>query len=436
MVENGDDEVRKHLDTAPRNANYGSHVAKSENLDAISLWVQQGILRSLKEAAFYSILADESTDIATIEELSICFRWVDSSGSPVEHFLGLVSLSACDAASIFTALKAFLADSDIDAGKLRGQGYDGAATFSGTKNGVQMRIRTLAPRALFVHCRAHVLQLCCVSAARCVPSLKKVFATLMSVWKMFHYSPKKFSALKEMQALVNHPQLKMIKPSDTRWLAHDRSVKANRCSMRPLIDTLKHIHEDTGEPEALGMLRTMKTYKFVATLMMLSYILPVLTCLSRALQAKTADFTLVASQLTYVQHSLQQVKERPNDQDYLSIVHDTVTDLAIGVVDLETARENFNKDVLQPYLEEVSRQISCHFKDTLGLLIAFSIFDPQKCPTDVQQLHKYGTAELEKLLKFYGETTEIEYEGNVFSTPADVDKTETRHEWSFQIGHL
>ena len=85
--------------------------------------------------------------------------------------------------------------------------------------------------------------------------------------------------------------------------------------------------------------------------------------------------------------------------------------------------------MLQPYLEEVSRQISCRFKDTLGLLTAFSIFDPQKCPTDVQQLHKYGTAELEKLLKFYGKTTEIEYEGNVFSTPADVDKTETRHEW-------
>ena len=69
----------------------------------------------------------------------------------MEHFLGLVSLSACDAASIFAALKTFLADSDIDAGKLRRQGYDGAATFSGTKNGVQIRIRTLAPRALFVH---------------------------------------------------------------------------------------------------------------------------------------------------------------------------------------------------------------------------------------------------------------------------------------------
>ena len=56
------------------------------------------------------------------------------------------------------------------------------------------------------------------------------------------------------------------------------------------------------------------TYNFVATVMMLSDVLPVLTCLSRALQAKTADFTLVASQLTYVQHSLQQIKEHPNDQ--------------------------------------------------------------------------------------------------------------------------
>ena len=84
---------------------------------------------------------------------------------------------------------------------------------------------------------------------------------------------------------------------------------------------------------------------------------------------------------------------------------------------------------MQPSLEEVSRQISFRFKVTLGLLTAFSIFDPQKCPKYVQQLHKYGTAELEKLLKLYGETTEIEYEGNVFSTPADVDKTETRYEW-------
>ena len=44
---------------------------------------------------------------------------------------------------------------------------------------------------------------------------RKVFATLLSVRKMFHYFLKKFSALKEMQALANHPQLNMIKHSDS-----------------------------------------------------------------------------------------------------------------------------------------------------------------------------------------------------------------------------
>ena len=92
-------------------------------------------------------------------------------------------------------------------------------------------------------------------------------------------------------------------------------------------------------------------------------------------------------------------------------------------------------NVLQHYLEEVSRQISCHFKDTLGLLAAFSIFDPQKYPADVQQLHKYSTAELEKLLKFYRETTSIECDGNVFSTLADVDKAEQRQDMSGKLSN-
>ena len=80
-------------------------------------------------------------------------------------------------------------------------------------------------------------------------------------------------------------------------------------------------------------------------------------------------------------------------------------------------------------------QILCHcmsstqlsFQRYLGPLDCFqhlrSIEMPNKCPATAQIWH----CKLEKLLKLYGETTEIEYEGNVFSTPADVedrDKTE------------
>ena len=54
--------------------------------------------------------------------------------------------------------------------------------------------------------------------------------------------------------------------------------------------------------------------------------------------------------------------------------------------------------------------ICCRFEDNLGLFTAFNIFEPQKCPTAVEQVHQYGTAQLEMLLEFYWETTEIKLE--------------------------
>ena len=62
--------------------------------------------------------------------------------------LGPIGLSACDSASMFTALKTILADSGTDAGKLRGQVYNAGAasfSFSGTKTGIQIRMRMLVP---------------------------------------------------------------------------------------------------------------------------------------------------------------------------------------------------------------------------------------------------------------------------------------------------
>ena len=70
-------------------------------------------------------------------------------------------------------------------------GFDGAATFSGDKTGVQRRLKELSPHALFVHCHCHVLQLASVQAANATPGIKHVYTTLMTLWKFFPYSPKR-----------------------------------------------------------------------------------------------------------------------------------------------------------------------------------------------------------------------------------------------------
>ncbi|KAI6648752.1 Zinc finger MYM-type protein 1-like [Oopsacas minuta] len=54
---------------------------------------------------FCGLIADETSDISRIEQLSISFRTVDSDLSPNERVLGSYALDKCDAESIFSAIK-------------------------------------------------------------------------------------------------------------------------------------------------------------------------------------------------------------------------------------------------------------------------------------------------------------------------------------------
>ena len=94
-------------------------------------------------------------------------------------------------------------------------GFDGAATFSGDKTEVQRRLKELSSHALFVHCRCHVLQLASVQAANATPGIKHVYTILMTLWKFFQNSPKSAESLKEIQKVLDHPELKIVKLSDT-----------------------------------------------------------------------------------------------------------------------------------------------------------------------------------------------------------------------------
>ena len=95
-------------------------------------------------------MEDECTDITTIEELSVFCRWVED-GEPVEHFFFFLPLKKADAQSIYSSLINWLKQRNIQISKLVGMGFDGAATFSGKKKGVQARMKKNSPQAIFVH---------------------------------------------------------------------------------------------------------------------------------------------------------------------------------------------------------------------------------------------------------------------------------------------
>ena len=114
------------------------------------------------------------------------------------------------------------------------------------------------------------------------------------MWKYFHYSPKRTESLKEIQLVLNLLELKVMQPSDTRWLAHERCVKAVKSSYPAIVLTLDHIYEETHEPESLGISKALCKANTMEAVYLLNNVLPPVANLSKALQANNLDFSAIS----------------------------------------------------------------------------------------------------------------------------------------------
>ncbi len=94
-------------------------------------------------------------------------RFVDRANIIREVFVDFV---ACDTGTTGQAitekiLEALKEDS-LDLSCLRGQCYDGAGNMASKHKGAAKCVQSTCPKAVYVHCTAHVLNLCVVAACR------------------------------------------------------------------------------------------------------------------------------------------------------------------------------------------------------------------------------------------------------------------------------
>ena len=163
----------------------------------------------------------------------------------------------------YSALVEYFREKNIQLGRLKGIGFDGVATFSGDKTGVQRRLKELSPHALFVHCCCHVLQLASVQAANATLGIKYVYTTLMTLWKFFHYFP--------------------------NLQSHYGDSESTRSSIAQDGETTRHtlactigLYVTSQESEALGLSKDLSSHSTIAAMYLLDDILPQVTKLSRA----------------------------------------------------------------------------------------------------------------------------------------------------------
>ena len=103
IVSCGGKDLEEFVHQAAKNASYTSSDAVTDFLEAVGICVDESLVNWLLDAQYFSLIADECTDIATIEESSIFGRW-EENGSPVEHFMEGLPLERCNAESIYSIL--------------------------------------------------------------------------------------------------------------------------------------------------------------------------------------------------------------------------------------------------------------------------------------------------------------------------------------------
>ena len=71
VVACGGEDLKTFLESGGKNAMYTSRIAVTEFIEALGTWVEVSLLKHLHQATFYSIMADECTDVSSVEELSL-----------------------------------------------------------------------------------------------------------------------------------------------------------------------------------------------------------------------------------------------------------------------------------------------------------------------------------------------------------------------------
>ena len=222
-----------------------------------------------------------------------------------------------------------------------------------------------------MHCAAHKLSLAASQAGDGVPYVKKFKDILRKLHDFFDNSSVRTVGLGAVQELLNDLKLKLLQPSLTRWLS--------------VVISLGREAEECHDVTAAGLHHIVTEYKFVATMLLLSDVLPTVNRLSLLFQAEWIDFTSVSK---YVQSTVSKLEGmKTKDGNSLKAIGDYVQQLSQSGVELRSQvqrgeiisdrHEIFRRSVQSLFLNQLITNINSRFKDTDVIFSFLSVFDPR-----------------------------------------------------------
>ena len=371
--------------------------------------VERELLSKVRASPSVGILCDESTDSANIKQLVVFARYV-FKGKPYTSFLQMVDIDDGKASTITKSLLSVLRRCEIPVTSVFGFGSDGAAVMVGRRSGVATQLKEHNPEIVSLHCGAHRLALASSQAAQHVPYLKTFDAHLIALYYHFKNSPVREAAFHEIQKIMDEPVLHLKKAIHTRWLSHDQAVTAIRRTLPSLLTTLEKEVAEKNDAVARGLVHAVKSYNFVATLYLLSDVLPHLSSLSLVFQRESVDLCIVEPQVAAAIATLKHLCNQAGP--YLGQLDEKLIKLAtdFGLKVTDSMRHEFQMRIREKYIDKLIDNLTERFADSDLLSALITLFHSNKAASSIEPigLEEYGNSALRVIAAHFSTTVDSE----------------------------
>ena len=360
------------------NTSYESEQTMQEIVEVIGLTLEEEILLEVRDSPFYSIVLDESTDISVVKQLGICIHYLGKDGTIRVRNLKLLEVNQGTADVLTDTVISYLSSKapvTLDINKLAGGATDGASVMVGSETGVVTRIKTKVPAFIATHCSAHRLSLAVCDVSNASSMIQRFQKVLNQIYVHFSRSTVRTAELVEMQKILDEPQLKLQRPTETRWLSHQNAVDTLRRCLKAVYVTLQH-EASEGEATAHGLCNEIEKPTFIASLLLLSNILAILGNLSRTFQIAQLNLLSVEQLVVDAKATLSECKKDPLKGGYMTELETTMQTIGIATqLDKAIFTSNANS-----YIEAIIQNLKNRFPQ-LKTLALLGYFDPRNVRT-------------------------------------------------------
>lgn len=394
-IQSGDDCFLNHIQNCGKNATYISPDIQNEVISVITTHIQNQICNKINKAKYFTILADETTDISRIEQFSLCVRYleeIDTNNYMIrEDFLQFVPVHSTVGSELTNILISSLTALGLDLKYARGQGYDGAANMRSEFRGVQGIIMNKYPKALYTHCLSHCLNLCLNDASK-LQGIRNTLGTIQGISSCFRTSAKRSNILREKLESKSFSTLKKF--CETRWVERHESILIFVEGYFEIVSALEVLMTEENDKVANPLHKSLCTFSFIINICIMEKILGITYFISKFLQTENMDLVTAMDSIKSTVTQLQSIR----NEDIFKRIFDKASKIAeqVGVsptiprvVGTQIYRANYEihnnesisyyrQSIFYPYLDDMIMSLNERFSSNTGLLESLSHLLPSK----------------------------------------------------------